>query len=136
MKFFKLLSLAAMLATSAASANNAIVFPGSNSAVGDAPIVFPKAKTPVPIVGGYTLENGLLTASTYNCGINLDDLDMEAKVHWEGNTPQLLIVGDYPETMCRAGFTGEFTLDLTQFIHNTPVHILDRLEVVTNPRFR
>ncbi|CCN85973.1 hypothetical protein VIBNIWn13_p0121 [Vibrio nigripulchritudo Wn13] len=91
---------------------------------------------PVPIVGGYTLENGVLTARTYNCGIDLEDLDMEAKVHWDGNTPQLLILGAYPDTMCRALFTGEFTLDLTQFIHDTPPHILDRLQVVTNPQFR
>lgn len=135
MKAIKLLGLSMIFASAFSFANETVVSADTATTSSDAPIVFAKEKSIVPIVGGYTLENGILTARTYNCGINLEDLDMEAKVNWNGNTPQLQVVGSYPDFMCRALFTGEFTLDLTQFIENTPPHILDRMEIVTTPGF-
>ncbi|MPY26583.1 hypothetical protein FM037_11565 [Shewanella psychropiezotolerans] len=130
MNKINVIGLVALLATATVSANNVIVFPGtSDASVTEASITFPQEKTPVPLVGGYQIEQGVLTSRTYNCGINISDLEIEAKLHWNGATPQLVIVGAYPATMCRAGFTGPFSVDLTEFIHNTPTYILDQLEV-------
>ncbi|CCN85974.1 exported hypothetical protein [Vibrio nigripulchritudo Wn13] len=53
MKAIKLLGLAAIFASTFALANDAVVFPGASTATTDAPIVFPKEKTPVPITSTY-----------------------------------------------------------------------------------
>ncbi|PKG38913.1 hypothetical protein [Psychromonas sp. Urea-02u-13] len=133
MKTIKILGLLAFATSMTVAANNAIVFPGpSNTAVENAPVVFPVDKTPVPLVGGYQIENGILTSSTYNCGINISDLDIEAKLKWDGATPQLLIVGTYKGIMCRSGVTGPISVDLSKFIQRTPTYILDRLVVANH----
>ena len=132
MKTSTLIGLVAF-STSISAFANAIVFPDSeNNARTETEIVFPKDKTPVPLVGGYQIENGILTSRTYNCGINISDLDIEAKLQWNGATPQLLIVGEYPSSMCRAGFTGPLSVDLAEFIHRIPAHVLDRLVVANH----
>lgn len=127
-----LFGLIAILATATVSANN-IVFPVHTDTLATESVVnFLQEKIPVPLVGGYQIENGVLTAKTYNCGISISDLEIEAKLIWDGATPQLLIVGAYPSTMCRAAFTGPFSVDLTGFIANTPTHILDHLGVANS----
>ncbi|MFT5705123.1 MAG: hypothetical protein ACI8SK_001078 [Shewanella sp.] len=116
----KLIGLVALFATTAASAANV-------------PITFPQEKSPIALVGGYQVAGGILTSSTYNCGINIGDLEIEAKLHWDGSTPQILIVGK-ELIMCRSAVTGPFSIDLSEFIHNAPPHILDRLEVANGVR--
>ncbi|WP_394388886.1 hypothetical protein [Shewanella woodyi] len=134
MNKIKLISLLALFAATATSANEAIVFPGStNMAAAETPITFPQEKSPIALVGGYQVEGGVLTSRTYNCGINISDLEIEAKLHWDGATPQILIVGENL-IMCRSGSTGPFSVDLTESIINTPAHILDRIEVANGVR--
>jgi long-subunit acyl-CoA synthetase (AMP-forming) len=61
MKTSTLIGLVAF-STSISAFANAIVFPDSeNNARTKTEIVFPKDKTPVPLVGGYQIENGILT---------------------------------------------------------------------------
>ena len=61
MKTMTLIGLVAFT-TSISAFANAIVFPDSeNNARTETEIVFPKDKTPVPLVGGYQIENGILT---------------------------------------------------------------------------
>ncbi|AQS36883.1 hypothetical protein Sps_01719 [Shewanella psychrophila] len=134
MNKIKLIGLLALFATTAASANETIVFPGSTSTSAvEASITFPQEKSPIALVGGYQVEGGILTSRTYNCGINISDLEIEAKLHWDGATPQILIVGENL-IMCRSGSTGPFSVDLTEFITNMPAHILDRIEVANGVR--
>ncbi|AQS35656.1 hypothetical protein Sps_00452 [Shewanella psychrophila] len=75
-----LFGLIAILATATVSANN-IVFPVHTDTLATESVVnFLQEKIPVPLVGGYQIENGVLTAKTYNCGISISDLEIEAKL--------------------------------------------------------
>jgi len=134
MNKIKLIGLLAIFASTTVSANNTILFPGSaNTQATGTSISVPQYKSPIALVGGYQVSDGVLTSRTYNCGINISDLEIEAKLHWEGATPQIMVVGNNL-IMCRSAATGSFSVDLTESINNVPAHILDRIEVANSVR--
>ncbi|CED59420.1 Putative exported protein [Moritella viscosa] len=127
-----LLSAAVLLPSVSVAASNAITPPTLTSvSATEVPNIFSEKKLPIAIVGGYQIENAILTARTLSCGINVSDLEIEAKLRWDGTTPKILLVG-MNLIMCRSGVTSPFSIDLSEFIHNIPVHVLDRLEVANN----
>lgn len=127
-----LLSAAVLLPSISVAANNAITPPTlTGMSATEVPITFPEEKLPIAIVGGYQIENAILTARTYSCGINVSDLEIEARLRWDGATPKILLVG-MNLIMCRSGVTSPFSVNLSEFINNIPAHVLDRLEVANN----
>ncbi|QIJ86797.1 hypothetical protein G3U99_21330 [Vibrio coralliilyticus OCN008] len=131
MKTNNVIGLVALLAATCVSATETITFPEASSSVPDAPIVFPKSQHPIALLGGYTVEDGVLRSRTYDCGINISDLNLTAKLIWDGVTPKMAIMGD-DLIMCRSGANSPFELDLNAFFNNLPDHVLTRLEVA-NP---
>ena len=73
MKTNNVIGLVALLAATCVSATETITFPEASSSVPDAPIVFPKSQHPIALLGGYTVEDGVLRSRTYDCGINISD---------------------------------------------------------------
>ncbi|KJY92076.1 hypothetical protein TW84_07115 [Vibrio neptunius] len=128
MKTNNVIGLVTLFAATCVSANATLTFPDTPSSVPDAPIVFPKSQHPIALIGGYTIEDGILKSRTYDCGINISDLNLTAKLIWDGVTPKLAIMGD-DLIMCRSGVNSPFELDLNPFFDNIPDHVLSRLEV-------
>ncbi|EJL6524931.1 hypothetical protein RDG66_16060 [Vibrio cholerae] len=130
MKTIKLLGLMTLIASSVASANTAITFPGEGSSVPNAPVTFPtSSKTPITFYNGYTIKDGIFRSEVNTCVVEVNNPEYEAKLIWEGKTPKLLIVGNTDPHPCRAGFTEAMEVDLTAFLQNIPTHIFEYLEV-------
>ncbi|WP_337911110.1 hypothetical protein [Vibrio cholerae] len=129
MKTIKLIGLLTLIASPFVSANTAITFPGENRSVPDAPITFPtSSKIPVTFFNGYTIKDGIFRSELGSCDI-ADNPEYEAKLIWAGKIPQLVILGHTNNFPYRCGFHVDFELDLSEFLHNIPNHILERLEV-------
>ncbi|MCG6262638.1 hypothetical protein K6U64_05980 [Vibrio vulnificus] len=89
MKTIKLLGLLTLIASSVASANTAITFPGEGSSVPDAPVTFPtSSKTPITFYNGYTIKDGIFRSEVNTCVVEVANPEYEAKLIWEGKTPQ------------------------------------------------
>ncbi|MGY5831805.1 hypothetical protein ACXHQJ_17335 [Vibrio vulnificus] len=130
MKTIKLLGLTTLIASSVASANIAINFPGEGSSVPDAPVTSPtSSKTPITFYNGYTIKDGIFRSEVNACVVEVDNPEYEAKLIWEGKTPKLLIVGNTETFPCRGGYTETMEVDLTAFLQNIPTHIFEYLEV-------
>ncbi|EFH72498.1 hypothetical protein AB6Q85_003693 [Vibrio cholerae] len=130
MKTIKLLGLMTLIASSVASANTAITFPGEGRSVPNAPITFQtSSKTPITFYNGYTIKDGIFRSEVNTCDIDVDNPAYEAMLTWEGKTPKLLIVGNTDPFPCRAGFTEAMEVDLTVFFQDAPTHIFQYLEV-------
>ena len=130
MKTIKLLGLLALMASSVASANSVITFPGESSSVSNAPITFPtSSKAPITLYNGYTIKDGIFRSEVNTCHVEVDNPEYEAKLVWQGKTPKLLIVGNENPVGCRALFTVPMEVDLTAFLQNMPTHSFAYLEV-------
>ncbi|MGL4830749.1 MAG: hypothetical protein ACRCXG_15815 [Vibrio sp.] len=130
MNAIKLIGLLTLIASPFVSANNAIVFPGENGSVPNAPITFPtSSKTPISFYNGYTIKDGIFRSRVNTCIVQVDNPEYEVKLIWEGKTPQLLILANTHEFPLRCAFTDDMELDLTQFLQNIPSHIFEHLEV-------
>ncbi|MBE3654891.1 hypothetical protein [Vibrio navarrensis] len=130
MKTIKLLGLMTLIASSVASANTAIIFPGEGSSVPNAPVTFPtSSKTPITFYNGYTIKDGIFSSEVNTCFVDLNNPEYDAKLIWEGKTPKLLIVGNTSPLSCRSNVTVEMEVDLTAFLQNIPTHIFEYLEV-------
>ncbi|MDN3611147.1 hypothetical protein ACODM8_10995 [Vibrio ostreicida] len=131
MKLRYVIGLVTLFASAFASANAGLSFPTHSAATENASIVFPQSQHPVALLGGYTIENGIFRSRTYDCGIDISDLNLTAKLVWDGGVPKLAILGD-DLVMCRSAANSPFELDLNLFLNNLPDHVLHRLEMA-NP---
>jgi len=130
MKTIKLLGLLTLIASSVASANTVITFPGEDGSLSNTPVTFPtSSKTPITFYNGYTIKDGIFRSEVNTCVVEVDNPEYEAKLIWEGKTPKLLIVGNTDPFPCRAGFTEPMEIDLSAFLQSTPTHIFEYLEV-------
>ncbi|WP_104046353.1 hypothetical protein [Vibrio jasicida] len=123
-----------LLAASFVHAEDAITFPTEQAAGGNDAIVFPTVQNPIVLVGGYEVENGVLRSRTYDCGINISDLNLSAQLVWEGATPKVMIVGD-DLIMCRSLANSPFELDISTVLNQLPNHDLYRLEIANHVNF-
>lgn len=91
-------------------------------------------RQPIVLVGGYQVEDGVLRSRTYDCGIDISDLNLSAQLVWEGITPKIMIVGD-DLAMCRSLENSPFELDLTELLDQLPNYDLYRLEIANHVNF-
>jgi hypothetical protein len=99
------------------------------------PVVFPTAQLPVALVGGYNIEDGIFKSRTYDCGINISDLNLTAKLVWEGTTPKIEIVGD-DLLKCRSLANSPFELDINPLLNKLPNYEMFLLEVANHVNLR
>ncbi|MGF1901026.1 hypothetical protein [Aliivibrio sifiae] len=135
MKTNSVIGLFALCSSVFANANGTIVFPGQNVSSGGGSVVFPTAQHPVTLVGGYNIEGGVFKSRTYDCGINISDLNLTAKLVWEGATPKIEIVGD-DVFICRSLVNSPFELDINSLLNKLPNHEMYRLEVANHVNIR
>ena len=128
------LGFVTLLAASLVHAEDAITFPTQSAAEFNDPIVFPTVQHPIVLVGGYEVENGVLRSRTYDCGINISDLNLSAQLVWEGATPKVMIVGD-DLIMCRSLANSPFELDISGVLEQLPNHDLYRVEIGNHVNF-
>ena len=91
-------------------------------------------KKPIVLVGGFQLEDGVFRSRTYDCGIDISDLNLSAQLIWEGAIPKIMIVGN-DLVRCRSGENSPFELDLTGIIDQLPNYDLYRLEIANHVNF-
>ena len=125
------LGFVTLLAASFVHAEDAITFPTQQATEVNEAIVFPTVQHPIALVGGYEIENGILHSRTYDCGINISDLNLSAQLVWEGATPKVMIVGD-DLIMCRSLANSPFELDINPVLNQLPNHDLYRLELANH----
>lgn len=128
------LGFVTLLAASFVHAEDAITFPTQPATEVNESIVFPTVQYPIALVGGYEIENGILHSRTYDCGINISDLNLSAQLVWEGATPKVMIVGD-DLIMCRSLANSPFELDINPVLNQLPNHDLYRLELANHVIF-
>ena len=128
------LGFVTLLAASLVHAENAITFPAQSDAEVNDLIVFPTVQKPIVLVGGYEVENGVLRSRTYDCGINISDLNLTAQMVWDGSTPKVMIVGD-DLIICRSLANSPFELDISGVLEQLPNYDLYRAEIANHVNF-
>ncbi len=130
----KILGLIALFAISLVQAEETITLTTQSSfEVNQTTSPFIERK-PIVLVGGYQIEDGVFRSRTYDCGIDISDLNLTAHLVWEGATPKVMIVGD-DLAMCRSLENSTFELDLTGLMDQLPNYDLYRLEIANHVNF-
>ena len=130
----KILGFITLFAISLVHAEETIILPTESSFEIHQTISPFVERKPIVLIGGYQLEDSIFRSRTYDCGIDIRDLNLSAQLVWEGAIPKVMIVGD-DLARCRSPENSPFELDLTDLMEQLPNYELYRLEIVNHVNF-